>query len=69
MSGAQERQRTEQRTNSMFACKAVATGTSGVVVSFDSRSFNELADSVREAFERRRRDMEARRWRSGAETR
>jgi hypothetical protein len=53
----------------MFACKAVATGTSGVVVSFDSRSFSELADSVREAFERRRRDMEARRWRSGAETR
>lgn len=41
----------------MLAWRAVATGTSGVVVSMESLSLSDDADSVREALERRRKDM------------
>jgi hypothetical protein len=41
----------------MFACKTVATGVRGVVVSIESLSFKDPAESVREALERRRKDI------------
>lgn len=49
-SGSVPRRQLQRITHSMFACSA-ATGRNGVVVNFESLSFNEDADKLREAAE------------------